>query len=100
MDCLRSCCKAFSPSKHVSRSQVHNTESEPKSASPNYEGIYQDMNLNGKETLIKPAPGFINVLHLILNTYCLAFKIIDTLWPVDMIFFFDLIFREEVCLPT
>ena len=74
MDCLRSCCKAFSPSKHVSRSQVHNTESEPKTASPNYEGIYQDKTLNGRETLIKPAPGFINVLHLILNTYFLEFN--------------------------
>ena len=67
MDCLRSCCQAFSPSKHVSRSQVHNDDSEPKTASPNYEGIYQDMTPNIKEKLIKPPPGFINVLHLILN---------------------------------
>ena len=67
MDCLRSCCQAFSPSKHVSRSQVHNTESEPKAASPNYEGIYQDMTPNINEKLIKPPPGFINVLRLILN---------------------------------
>ena len=98
MDCLRSCCKAFSPSKHVSRSQVHNTESEPKTASPNYEGIYQDMTLNGKETLIKPAPGFINVLHLILNTYCLAFNKYTVAGRHDYVF--DVIFREEVCLPT
>ena len=72
MDCLRSCCQAFSPSKHVSRSQVHNTDSEPKIASPNYEGIYQDMTLNGRETMIKPAPGFINVLNLVCNTYFVA----------------------------
>ena len=99
MDCLRSCCNAFSPSKHVSRSQVHNTESEPKTASPNYEGIYQDVTLNGKETLIKPAPGFINVLHLILNTYCLAFKITYAVAGKHD-YVFHVIFREEVCLPT
>ena len=67
MDCLRSCCQAFSPSKHVSRSQVHNADSDPKTASPNYEGIYQDMTPNVKEQSVKPPPGFINVLHLILN---------------------------------
>ena len=96
MDCLRSCCQAFSPSKHVSRSQVHNTDSEPKIASPNYEGIYQDMTLNGRETLIKPAPGFINVLHLILNTFrCIK----NTLWPVDMIMFLmSFSERKHVCL--
>ena len=97
MDCLRSCCQAFSPSKHVSRSQVHNTESEPKTASPNYEGIYQDMNLNGRKALIKPAPGFINVLHLILNTYFLEFKY-TVAGRHDYVF--DVIFGEEVCLPT